>query len=151
MTFPKHKKPKAPKLTLPKVQVEFNAAIRRRDQWCIMSHSACAGKLEASHFFAVGGNSSLRFYPPNCHTQCTAHHQAEFHNNNPLAYTEWMQANVPQLEWMRVARKREIKYTQDRLKEILALCKSDQLEALALYIEALLGGYNGFQAASCEP
>lgn len=129
------KQRKTRKLTISKVQMEFNAAIRRRDGACVMCHSEHAGPLQASHFFTVGGNGAMRFYPDNVHAQCAKHHHAEFHHDNPLPYARWMEANVQSFSWMEDNRKREIKYNQQVLAEILAYCQADELVELGLYIE----------------
>jgi len=134
LRFPK-KQRKVRKLTIAKVQQEFNAAIRRRDHSCVMYHSEHSGPLQSSHFFTVGANSALRFYPPCAHTQCMKHHYSEFHHDNPMPYARWMQENVPEFAWMEDNRKREIKYNQQVLEEILAYCLSDNLIELGFYIE----------------
>jgi hypothetical protein len=134
LRFPK-KQRKTKKLTPTKVQIEFNAAIRRRDCNCVMSHSEHSGQLQASHFFTVGGNGALRFYPPNVHAQCAKHHHNEFHHDNPMPYARWMQEHVQEFSWMEDNRKREIKYNQQVLSEILAYCMSDNLIELGFYIE----------------
>lgn len=103
-----------------------------------MTHSAHAGNLEASHFFTVGANGALRFYPPNCHTQCTKHHKAEYHEDSPIPYTDWMRANVPELDWMDAHRKITIRYGQPVLREIEDLCKRDRLDEVQALIEILI-------------
>lgn len=138
LAFPKKpKKSKKAKLTPAKVQPFFNTAIRRRDMHCVMTHSECSGNYEASHFFAVKSNGALRFYPPNVHTQCSRHHLAEYHNDNPLPYVEFMMG-LPELEWMEQVRKRTVKYSQETLATILSLCKADDLEGVKVLIERLI-------------
>lgn len=127
----------ARKITVSKVQTIFNAAIRRRDGMCVMAGDH-AGNLECSHFFTVGGNGALRFYPPGAHTQCTSHHHAEFHNDNPLPYTRWMQVNVAELDWMEDHRKTIIRYSQPTLHAIAEYCKKDAMVQLQQFIEALI-------------
>lgn len=144
LKFPRSgKKPKVSKkgkLTAAKVQPIFNAAIRRRDGGCVMIHSDHRGNLEASHFFAVGSNSALRFYPPNVHCQCSKHHVAEYHNDNPMPYVDWMQENVTQFVWMERNRKKSIRYTQEVLQKIRMLSETDNLSELQTYIEELING-----------
>lgn len=137
LKFPKkNKRPK--KTPIARVQKVFNEAIRRRDGFCVMDHSGHAGNLEASHFFSVGANGSLRFYPPNVHCQCTKHHKAEFHNDNPLPYADWMRAHVPELEFMEQNRKRIIRYTQPIRDRIEELCKADRLDELQDLITSMI-------------
>jgi hypothetical protein len=135
MTFEKKKKVK--KITLSKVQTAFNQAIVRRDKRCILSGSD--DNLQCSHFFAVGGSGSLRFYPPNAHAMSAGEH-INFHNRNVLPYAEWMQENISELDWMSIARKRSIKYNQEVLGTIFGLCRNDELSTLQRYIESKLGG-----------
>lgn len=136
LKFPKKRKgPK--KITVTKVQELFNAAIRRRDNCCMTAHSPCSGNLECSHFFAKGGNGSLRFYPPNCLTQCSAHH-FEFHQRNPMPYVRVVEARG-KLEWMEASRRKTIKYTQEVLRTVIAYCAKDDLRGLERYIEELIG------------
>lgn len=123
-------------LTAASVQPLFNAAIRRRD-----GESGCldCGDLtepQASHYFEVGGAPSLRFYPPNCHVQRAGCH-IDYHQRSPKAYTEWMQRNVPEFEWMDRVRSRALRYPQPVLETIAAYCKADRLDDLTIYIEML--------------
>ena len=136
---PKPKKKRIPKLTVTKVQAEFNAAIRRRDIYCVTSGSQ--DSLQASHFFEVGGSSALRYHPDNVHSQSAGEHLT-FHNRNVMPYTRWMEANTD-LEWLERARTRSIKYSQSVLYDIMAMCKADKLDDLRIYIEGLIGGLNG--------
>jgi hypothetical protein len=131
------RKIKTRKIKISKVQTLFNEAIRRRDGSCVMAgpHS---GNLECSHFFTVGGNGCLRFYPHCAHTQCTSHHVAEFHHGNALPYVRWMQVNVAKLDWMEDVRKTIIRYSQPNLRQIAEYCRTDQLGQLAEYIEDLI-------------
>lgn len=138
LKYPKKKRTKK-KYTTAKVQDLFNAAIRRRDGHCVMYHSPHAGQLEASHFFTVGGNGAMRYHPDNCHTQCTKHHFSEYHMDNTLPYTRWMEKYVPNLEWMETHRKREVKYNQANLEVIADLCIHDKLRELKRFIESLIG------------
>lgn len=138
LRFPKKRK-NGKKLSVTKVQELFNAAIRRRDWHCVMYHSPHAGQLEASHFFTVGGNAALRFHPDNCHTQCTKHHFSEFHLDNPLPYTRWMEKYIKNLEWMETHRKKTVKYNQANLEVIAELCINNKLRELKRFIESLIG------------
>jgi hypothetical protein len=133
--FPKKKRIKA-KLTPAKVQPFFNAAIRRRDGDCVMTHSGHSGPLEASHFFTVKANGAMRFYPPCAHTQCTRHHKSEFHEDNPIPYVNWMGENVPEMDFMLAYRKVPVHYSQDDLRYIESECKQDRLEEVQTFIES---------------
>ena len=127
------------KLTKKKVQDTFNEAIRKRDGRCTydLPHN-CSASLQCSHFFPIGSNDALRFYPPNAWTQCAAIHM-EHHNRNPLVYVRWMEENfASSLEYMESVRKRTVKYSQPVLKDIYALCREGKIEALTAYIENLL-------------
>ena len=141
MAFPKPKPKKKTTLTVTKVQKAFNEAIRARDQRCTIDHGQCSGNLECSHFFPVGANSTLRFYPLNAYTQCSSAH-FEHHDRNPLLYVNWMKANhYDDIEWMQSVRgKASIRYNQSTLKDILDMCNRGHLEHLTLYIEELNGG-----------
>ena len=134
MTLEKPKKKKKT-LTPAKVQTSFNQAIVRRDGRCILSGGT--DNPQCSHFFAVGGSGALRFYPPNAHTQTAGVH-INFHNRDVLPYTEWMQENVPQLDWMKTARKATIHYGQGSLTIIQSYCKEDRLTELTAYIYELI-------------
>jgi hypothetical protein len=141
MPFPKTKAKKKATLTITKVQKAFNDAIRERDGRCTINHGSCSGNLECSHFFPVGANSTLRFYPGNAYTQCSSAH-FEHHNRNPLIYVSWMKANkADDLEWMQSVRSRaSVRYNQGTLRDIYALCKGGQMQMLKEYIEDLNGG-----------
>ena len=83
------------KISLDKVQKAFNDAIKRRDCRCmIKDYEPCYGQLECSHFYTVGANPSLRFYPPNAYAQCQKHHW-NHHNKKESAevYEQWMHEN----------------------------------------------------------
>lgn len=128
------------KLTAKKVQIAFNKAICERDKQCTISTADCAGRLECSHFFPVGGNGGLRFYPGNAYAQCSGHHLTH-HNRDPLMYAQWMQKNhKADLEWMESVRGKPVQYTQPVLRDIQNMCKDGLLTALTLYIEELIGG-----------
>lgn len=141
--IPKPKKSK--KLTVTKVQDAVNAAIRRRDGRCVTGDMTCCGNMEASHFYAKGGSSGLRFYPPNIHVQCTKHHW-DFHQRDQLTYTTWMQRNVEQLDWMSRMRSRPVKYSQAVLKDIYDMAMGDELERLTNYIRNLLANGDDYDA-----
>jgi len=136
MPKPFPKKSKARKLTVSKVQILFNEAIRRRDVACITCHAT--ENLQSSHFIAVGGSGGLRFYPPNAHAQCCGCHRFVFHMGDVMPYVNWMRSNVDELDWMDANKKGEIKYNQAVLSIIKALCESDQLDDLTKYIEGKL-------------
>jgi hypothetical protein len=125
------------KLTVVKVQNEVNSAIRRRYFNCVTGDESCCGNLEASHFYAKGGSSGLRFYPPNINTQCSKHH-FDFHRRDSLTYTKWMQENCEQLEWMTNNRSRPANYNQVVLREIYNFARNDELGKLTGYIRNLL-------------
>ena len=133
--IPKPKKKK--KLTVTKVQDAVNASIRRRDGYCVTGDMTCCGNLEASHFYAKGGSSGLRFYPPNIHCQCSKHH-FDYHNRDSLTYTAWMQRNIELLDWMMRNRSRPVKYSQATLKDIYDMAMSDELGSLTNYIRNLI-------------
>ena len=130
---------KTKKITVTKVQDAVNAAIRRRDGHCVTADMTCCGNLEASHFYAKGGSSGLRFYPPNIHCQCSKHH-FDWHNRDQLTYATWMQRNVEQLDWMSRVRSRPVKYSQAVLKDIYDLAMNDELSRLTNYIRNLITG-----------
>lgn len=130
------------KITTEKVQKAFNRAIVRRDKICRVRESGtvCAGDMQCSHFFPVGGNGGLRFYPANAYAQCAGHHFSH-HNRNPAFYHEWMMENAPEeLEWMESVRGKPLRYSQGVLAEILECCENDDLESVALIVRGLYGG-----------
>ena len=134
---PKKGKKKTKKLSVVKVQVAVNAAIRRRDGRCVVTDDkhACAGVLTASHFYSVGGNGCLRFYPPNIHAQCFGHHGIHERNQDPVFYHYFMITNhLDALEFMDKARGSVLKYTQEVLHAIKDLSDKDDLETLELYV-----------------
>lgn len=132
---------KKKKLTIQQVQQNFNRAIVRRDGICRVTdgRTNCKGVYQCSHFFPVGGNSCLRFYPYNAFTQCAGHHLAH-HNRDPKFYTVWMQEHYQhELEWMESVRGKSLRYTQPILEQISDLCRNEQLRELAELIRGLLG------------
>ena len=120
------------------VQREFNAMITRIGKRCwVKDETPCSGPLQCSHFFPVGGNGGLRFYPFNAFAQCAGHHIAH-HQRNPLFYTRWMQLNYPdELEWMESVRGRTVRYTQEVLENILFMCRENKVWELRDYIRSL--------------
>ncbi len=135
LKFPKTPKKHKPKLTPAKVQPIFNAAIVRRDGFCITSCGV--DNLQCSHFFAVGGSGALRFHPANAHAQTAGEH-IRFHNRDCTAYAEYM-ADHPKYEYLKAARSRQVKYSQDDLRRILELSKADRLDELEEFVEELIG------------
>ena len=93
------KKKKVKKLTVTKVQDAVNKAIRERDEYCMIGDGRhpCKGILTASHYYAVGGNSTFRFYPPNIHAQCLSHHGIHERRQEPFFYRRWMQEHSDDL------------------------------------------------------
>jgi hypothetical protein len=132
------RKRKTTKLTAAKVQVEFNAMIRRRDNRCMVNEGSCNNTtFQASHYFPVGGNGGLRFYPYNCFCQCAKHHNMHHHGNTDM-YPEWMRTHCPEeLEWMKSVCGRPVRYTQEVLREILAACKDDDCEKVRRIVRGL--------------
>lgn len=134
---PKAKKKKVKKLTCAKVQEAVNAAIRRRDGTCIVrdGRHECAGNLTASHFYSVGGNGCLRFYPQNIFCQCFGHHGIHERNQDPVFYHAWMLENHPgALQFMESVRGKVIKYDQETLRTIKTYADADELEHLYDFI-----------------
>ena len=124
------------KIPLEKVQKAFNDAIKRRDCRCmVQDYEPCQGQLECSHFFCVGSNPSLRFYPPNAYAQCQRHHW-NHHNKKISFYENWIVLYHPQ-DWLKMQniRHRIIKYTDELKAEIISLCKADKLDELKDLIE----------------
>ena len=138
------------KISINKVQDAFNSAIRRRDCRCMVrDFEPCYGSLEASHFYTVGGNPALRFYPPNAWTQCSKHHW-NHHNKSAKTYVLWMQENkAKELEYMQSARSRYIKYDDETKAEIMRLCDEDRLDELQRMIEVKLGVRGAAQETVC--
>lgn len=133
------------KISLDKVQNAFNSAIKRRDCRCmIRDFEPCYGELETSHYFTVGANPSLRFYPPNAYAQCQKHHW-KHHNvwtygDNFISYQGWLEEHHKQdLKEMELLRHRFIKYTDDLKAEIIRLCNEDKLDELTELIKKELG------------
>lgn len=137
LKFPKKKKA-PPRLTPAKVQLILNKAIVRRDRYCVMDgeHSE---KLEASHFFTVGANGSMRFYPPNVHCQCHKHH-SEYHNDSAIPYVLWMESNIDEMEYMQKNRKKTLHYSQSMLYSIKEMSERDDLDGIQVLIESMLEG-----------
>ena len=128
------------KIPIDKVQKAFNDAIKRRDGRCMVKDfEPCCGALECSHFYTVGGNPALRFYPMNAWTQCSKHHW-NHHNKSARTYVEWMRENKSkELNYMQSARSKFIKYTDGLKAEIVRLCDEDKLDELQKLIEGELG------------
>jgi len=126
------------KIRISKVQEAFNKAIIRRDQRCMVANEfPCSGGLQCSHYYPVGGNSCLRFYPWNAYAQCAGHHLAH-HNRDPLFYTQWMQLNhAKELYWMENVRGKSVRYTQIILQEIYENCVNDRLDTVAEIVRSL--------------
>lgn len=125
-------------LSITKVQTAFNEAIRKRDVFCrIRDERPCSGSLQCSHFYPVGSNNSLRFYPHNAFGQCAGHHLSH-HNRNPAFYCRWITETYPDhVTFMENNRHKTVKYTQETLKKIYSFCINDQLEELETYIRGL--------------
>lgn len=132
------KKPKKKKLKITKVQTAFNRLIRERDGRCVTADGSCAGRLECSHFYPVGGNGSLRFHPKNAHGQCTKHHM-DYHNRDSRTYNLWMENNVECLKMLDWLRTRTIKYSQPVLRDIYRFCTEGNLKELEEYINTMGG------------
>lgn len=134
------KRRRTTKLTAAKVQVEFNAMIRRRDGRCMVNYGSCDAPekdLQCSHYYRVKSNGGLRFYPYNAWTQCSKHHMIH-HEVDDDMYPEWMRIHCPEeLEWMRSVRGRPVRYTQLVLREILEACKRDDAEAVRKIVRGL--------------
>lgn len=126
-------------ISITKVQTAFNEAIRRRDVICrVRDENPCKGSLQCSHFYPVGSNSTLRFYPHNAFGQCAGHHLSH-HNRNPAFYCRWITETYPsQVSYMESVRKKTIKYSQEVLRTIYTLCEDDNLIDLEEYIRSLL-------------
>ena len=122
------------------VQAEFNAMIKRLGKRCwVKDDTPCSGQLQCSHYFPVGGNGGLRFYPFNAFPQCAGHH-ITWHQRNPLFYTRWMEINYPEeLIWMESVRGIPVRYTQEVLADIMELCRNDKVWELRDYIRSLFG------------
>ena len=129
------------KISLEKVQKAFNDAIKRRDCKCVIKDfEPCYGGLEASHFFTVGGNPSLRFYPPNAYAQCSRHHW-NHHNKKESAnvyHNFLVKYHCEEQATMEVLRHRYIKYTDELKSKIIQLCNEDRLDELKELIEGEL-------------
>lgn len=126
-------------LSITKVQTVFNDAIRRRDTFCrVRDDRPCAGGIQCSHFYPVGSNNTLRFYPHNAYGQCAGHHLSH-HNRNPAFYCRWITETYPtQVSYMESVRHKTIKYTQEVLKTIYEYCITDNLDDLEYYLKELL-------------
>ena len=124
------------KISLDKVQKAFNDAIKRRDGRCMVKdYECCCGLLECSHYYTVGGNPTLRFYPPNAYAQCQKHHW-NHHNKKEPFYERYLLAVHPQ-DWLKMEKLRHciIKYTDELKAEIIKLCNEDRLDELTERIE----------------
>ena len=128
------------KIPLDKVQDAFNAAIRRRDSKCMVrDYEPCSGPLECSHFHTVGGNGSLRFYPPNAYAQCQRHHWNHHSKPDCRFYETWILENHKEdAEKMESLRHRFLRYTDELKSEIIRLCDEDRLDDLKSLIESRL-------------
>lgn len=141
MAIPQPKKKRVKKLSVTKVQLEVNKMIREEEGRCRVTdwRHECCGTLTASHFFAVGGNSTFRFYPPNIHCQCFAHHGIHERKQDPFFYRRWMEANYPdELEWMERNYFKTIRYNQEALHIIMDYAKARDSERLAKFIRSLV-------------
>ena len=134
------KRRRTAKLTAAKVQVEFNAMIRRRDGRCMVNYGSCDAPekdIQCSHFYSVKGNGGLRFYPYNAWGQCSRHHLIH-HNTDSYMYAKWMEKHCPEeLKWMESVRGKPVRYTQIVLREILDACKADDCERVRKIVRGL--------------
>ena len=125
------------------VQREFNAAIVRRDRMCVVRDGTpCSGILQCSHYYSVGANGVLRFFPDNANTMC-AHHHAQYHAGKKKFYTDWYKQDPLRevsLELLDAFRWNTVRYTQPLLKEILRACREDRLYDVGLMILEILKG-----------
>lgn len=141
LKFPKVKKAKEKKLSHAKVRDAVNKACRERDQFCVVhdGRHPCKGILTASHFFAVGGNPTFKFYPPNIHAQCFGHHGIHERKQDPFFYREFMVLHHGKyLDFMECNFFKSIKYTQPVLRDIMNYAKAGDLDGLTAYIEKLI-------------
>lgn len=131
---------KKSKIKLSTVQTAFNKAICLRDKVCrVHDGTPCKGVLQCSHFYPVGGNSGLRFYPFNAFGQCAGHHLSH-HNRDPLMYARWMESHYPEeLKWMEAVRGIPVRYSQQVLAEILDTCREGNLALVRTIIRRLYG------------
>lgn len=125
---------KVKKLTVTKVQEAVNEAIRERDGRCVTCGTVENG--QASHFFARGGSSALRYHPKNIHRQCGGCH-LEWHNRNSKPYTRYFDSieGTDRLEAMMT---KNIKLGQVELRTIYDFAKSGDLDSLETYIESIM-------------
>lgn len=136
---PKPKKTK--KLSVTKVQLEVNKAIRETEPYCRVrdGRHGCAGILTASHFFAVGGNSTFRFYPPNIHTQCLCHHGIHERKQDPFFYRRWMEKYyADELAWMEANYFKVLRYDRETLLTIYDFALARDMKGLTAYVKDLI-------------
>lgn len=130
-------KKKSNKLTEKQVQDIFNAMVRRRDERCIIT--GVTKNLDCSHFYNIERNRAIKYYPRNAYAMSKKVHFVH-HYEDPFLYPKWIERHDPEgVEWMKRARKRSIKYTQEVLTHIAYLCAKDKVVELEQYIEDLIG------------
>lgn len=131
------------RIKLVDVQREFNSAIVRRDRMCVVRDGTpCFGVLQCSHYYSVGANSVLRFFPDNANTMC-AHHHAQYHAGKKKFYTDWYKQDPLRevsLVLLDAFRWNTVRYTQSLLEEILRACREDRLYDVGLMILDILKG-----------
>ena len=64
-------------------QRHFNAYIRKRDEGKPCINCNQFKRLQAGHYFSVGGHGSVRFDENNCHGECK---QCNYYNSQSHAY-----------------------------------------------------------------
>lgn len=117
------------------LQQEFNAAIIRRDKICRVRDNAhcCCGALQCSHFHAVGGSSSLRFYPFNAFAQCARHHELH-HCGAREFYKEFLAANYPkEFEFMNAVKTKPLKLCNEDIDLLTTLCRKNSLADITVF------------------
>lgn len=106
---------------LNELQVIFNKYIRTRDKGkpCISCNGSNKDtKVNAGHFYSVGGHPNLRFNEDNCHLQCE--YCNTYLHGNLIEYTHQLLDRIGGANWLKLsnARHKPLKLT---LPEIILL------------------------------
>jgi hypothetical protein len=124
------------KLKAYKIQPYFNRAVIARDGRCVVCGADL--NLQCSHYFTVGANGGLRFFPGNAYAFCAKCH-LKHHTDDPSFFHRWMiEHRGPALKRIEALKGSSVRYTQAVLEQIRAYCKSGELIPLEAYLEELM-------------